>query len=205
MKDFPSVWAALSLPLMAAFFAVYAATRPLGVSLWRSAAKCGATFVAVATAVLGAVLYGSGAAGWLLVLALALCCAADFLIERSFAAGVAVFGLAHAAFIAYILGAARPVWASLPLGLALFLAAGILFYRELRALGGKGAALAAALPFTAGPRYGGFALGAAAFAVSDVFVAKDALSGANDRQRNGALLLYYLAVYAMAFVQLSSA
>ena len=141
MKDFPSVWAALSLPLMAAFFAVYAATRPLGVSLWRSAAKCGATFVAVATAVLGAVLYGSGAAGWLLVLALTLCCAADFLIERSFAAGVAVFGLAHAAFIAYILGAARPVWASLPLGLALFLAAGILFYRELRALGGKGAAL----------------------------------------------------------------
>ena len=123
MKDFPSVWAALSLPLMAAFFAVYAATRPLGVSLWRSAAKCGATFVAVATAVLGAVLYGSGAAGWLLVLALTLCCAADFLIERSFAAGVAVFGLAHAAFIAYILGAARPVWASLPLGLALFLAA----------------------------------------------------------------------------------
>ena len=47
-----------------------------------------------------------------------------------------------------------------------------------------------------------FALGAAAFAVSDVFVAKDALSGATDRQRNGALLLYYLAVYAMAFVQL---
>ncbi len=65
-------------------------------------------------------------------------------------------------------------------------------------------ALAAALPFTAGPRYAIFALGAAAFAVSDVFVAKDALSGATDRQRNGALLLYYLAVYAMAFVQLSS-
>lgn len=218
MEKFPLIWAALSLPLVAAFFAVYAATRPLGVSLWRSAAKCGATFVAVATAVLGAALYGRGAAGWLLVLALALCCAADFLIERSFAAGVAVFGLAHAAFIAYILRAARPVWASLPLGLALFLAAGILFYRELRALGGKGAALllypavlaamtalAAALPFTAGPRYGVFALGAAAFAVSDVFVAKDALSGATDRQRNGALLLYYLAVYAMAFVQLSSA
>ena len=73
------------------------------------------------------------------------------------------------------------------------------------ALGLALAALAAALPFTAGPRYGGFALGAAAFAISDVFVAKDALSGATDRQRNGALLLYYLAVYAMAFVQLSSA
>ena len=68
--------------------------------------------------------------------------------------------------------------------------------------GRYGAALAAALPFTAGPRYAIFALGAAAFAVSDVFVAKDALSGATDRQRNGALLLYYLAVYAMAFVQL---
>ena len=190
MENFIWVWPLLSLPVMAAFFGIYAATRPQGVSLWRSAAKCGA-------------------------LALALCCAADFAIERSFIAGVVGFALAHAAFIAYTLLAACPVWASLPLGAALFAAACILFARELRALGGKGAALlfypavlaamtalAAALPFTAGPRYAVFALGAAAFAVSDVFVAKDALSGATDRQRNGALLLYYLAVYAMAFVQL---
>ena len=210
MENFIWVWPLLYLPVMAAFFGIYAATRPQGVSLWRSAAKCGATFTAVMTAVVGAMLQG-----WLLVLALALCCAADFAIERSFIAGVVGFALAHAAFIAYILLAACPVWASLPLGAALFAAECILFARELRALGGKGAALlfypavlaamtalAAALPFTAGPRYAIFALGAAAFAVSDVFVAKDALSGATDRQRNGALLLYYLAVYAMAFVQL---
>lgn len=215
METFIWVWPLLSLPVMAAFFGIYAATRPQGVSLWRSAAKCGATFTAVMTAVVGAVLQDRGVQGWLLVLALALCCAADFAIERSFIAGVVGFALAHAAFIAYILLAAHPVWASLPLGAALFAAACILFARELRALGGKGAALlfypavlaamtalAAALPFTAGPRYTIFALGAAAFAVSDVFVAKDALAGATDRQRNGALLLYYLAVYAMAFVQL---
>lgn len=198
MENFIWVWPLLSLPVMAVFFGIYAATRSQGVSLWRSAAKCGATFTAVMTAVVGAVLQDRGVQGWLLVLALALCCAADFAIERSFIAGVVGFALAHAAFIAYILLAACPVWASLPLGAALFAAACILFARELRALGGKGAAL----PFTAGPRYAIFALGAAAFAVSDVFVAKDALSGATDRQRNGALLLYYLAVYAMAFVQL---
>ena len=223
MENFIWVWPLLSLPVMTAFFGIYAATRSQGVSLWRSAAKCGATFTAVMTAVVGAVLQDRGVQGWLLVLALALCCAADFAIERSFIAGVVGFALAHAAFIAYILLAARPVWASLPLGAALFAAACILFARELRALGGKGAALLfypavlaamtalAAAPsseawkrdaFTAGPRYAIFALGAAAFAVSDVFVAKDALSGATDRQRNGALLLYYLAVYAMAFVQL---
>lgn len=163
MENFIWVWPLLSLPVMAVFFGIYAATRSQGVSLWRSAAKCGATFTAVMTAVIGAVLQDRGAQGWLLVLALALCCAADFAIERSFIAGVVGFALAHAAFIAYILLAAHPVWASLPLGAALF---------------------------------------AAAFAVSDVFVAKDALSSATDRQRNGALLLYYLAVYAMAFVQL---
>ncbi len=141
MENFIWVWPLLSLPVMAAFFGIYAATRSQGVSLWRSAAKCGATFTAVMTAVVGAVLQDRGAQGWLLVLALALCCAADFAIERSFIAGVVGFALAHAAFIAYILLAAHPVWASLPLGAALFAAACILFARELRALGGKGAAL----------------------------------------------------------------
>ena len=114
METFIWVWPLLSLPVMAVFFGIYAATRSQGVSLWRSAAKCGATFTAVMTAVVGAVLQDRGAQGWLLVLALALCCAADFAIERSFIAGVVGFALAHAAFIAYILLAAHPVWASLP-------------------------------------------------------------------------------------------
>ena len=122
MENFIWVWPLLSLPVMAVFFGIYAATRPQGVSLWRSAAKCGATFTAVMTAVVGAVLQDRGVQGWLLVLALALCCAADFAIERSFIAGVVGFALAHAAFIAYILLAACPVWASLPLGAALFAA-----------------------------------------------------------------------------------
>ena len=95
MENFIWVWPLLSLPVMAVFFGIYAATRSQGVSLWRSAAKCGATFTAVMTAVVGAVLQDRGVQGWLLVLALALCCAADFAIERSFIAGVVGFALAQ--------------------------------------------------------------------------------------------------------------
>ncbi len=215
MKAFTTIWVAVSLLVMTAFFVIYAQTRPLGVTLWRSVAKCGATFMAVATAAFGVVLHDRGPRGWLLVLALALCCAADFALERSFAAGVTGFALAHAVFIAYMLCTTRPVWGSLPIGILLFAVCGLLFWRELHALGGKGAAmllypavlaamaaLAVALPFTVGPRYWFFAIGAVAFVVSDVFVAKDVLVGAPDVERNGALLLYYAAVYVMACTEL---
>lgn len=215
LKVFTGVWLAVSLVVMFAFFSIYAQTRPMGVTLWRSIAKCGATFMAVSTAVFGVLLHNQSPRGWLLVLALVLCCVADFALERSFAVGVTGFALAHVVFIAYMLCTAKPVWGSLPIGLVLFVVASLLFWRELHALGGKGAAmllypavlaamtaLAVALPFTVGPRYWFLAIGAAAFAVSDVFVAKDALIGAPDPERNGALLLYYLAVYAMACTEL---
>ena len=70
--------------------------------MWRSAAKCGATFVAVITAVLGIVLFNRPANAWLLALALLFCCIADFVIERDFRFGVISFGLAHLVLIGYI-------------------------------------------------------------------------------------------------------
>lgn len=208
------VWVALSLPVLAVFWWIYTRTRG-STALWHRAAKCGATFMALTAAVIGAVFVQKSSEGWVLVLAVALCCVGDFLIERSLAQGIAGFAAAHAAFIAYMLLIAPPQLWSLPLALVFYGLIALLFRRDLKNLGSMlmplvlyplvlsaMAALAVPLPFTLSPRYAVFAVGALAFAVSDMFVAKDAISNVSLRQKNGALLLYYLAVYAMASVLL---
>ena len=63
-------------------------------------------------------------------------------------------------------------------------------------------AMAGTLPFVVSPQWILFALGAAAFCVSDLFVARDFICGITGAQKNGALILYYLAVYAMASIQI---
>ena len=55
MRVFRVLWPLISLPMMLSFCYIYNATRSFGSTMWRSAAKCGATFVAVITAVLGIV------------------------------------------------------------------------------------------------------------------------------------------------------
>ena len=95
MRVFRVLWPLISLPMMLSFCYIYNATRSFGSTMWRSAAKCGATFVAVITAVLGIVLFNRPANAWLLALALLFCCIADFVIERDFRFGVISFGLAH--------------------------------------------------------------------------------------------------------------
>ena len=84
MRVFRVLWPLISLPMMLSFCYVYNTTRSFGSTMWRSAAKCGATFVAVITAVLGIVLFNRPANAWLLALALLFCCIADFVIEREF-------------------------------------------------------------------------------------------------------------------------
>ena len=84
MRVFRVLWPLISLPMMLSFCYIYNATRSFGSTMWRSAAKCGATFVAVITAVLGIVLFNRPANAWLLALALLFCCIADFVIERDF-------------------------------------------------------------------------------------------------------------------------
>ena len=88
MRVFRVLWPLISLPMMLSFCYVYNTTRSFGSTMWRSAAKCGATFVAVITAVLGIVLFNRPANAWLLALALLFCCIADFVIERDFRFGV---------------------------------------------------------------------------------------------------------------------
>ena len=102
MRVFRVLWPLISLPMMLSFCYIYNATRSFGSTMWRSAAKCGATFVAVITAVLGIVLFNRSANAWLLALALLFCCIADFVIERDFRFGVISFGLAHLVLIGYI-------------------------------------------------------------------------------------------------------
>ena len=85
MRVFRVLWPLISLPMMLSFCYVYNTTRSFGSTMWRSAAKCGATFVAVITAVLGIVLFnrpGERVADF--ALALLFCCIADFVIEREF-------------------------------------------------------------------------------------------------------------------------
>ena len=83
MRVFRVLWPLISLPMMLSFCYIYNTTRSFGSTMWRSAAKCGATFVAVITAVLGIVLFNRPANAWLLALALLFCCIADFGGARS--------------------------------------------------------------------------------------------------------------------------
>lgn len=215
MRVFRVLWPLISLPMMLSFCYVYNATRSFGSTMWRSAAKCGATFVAVITAVLGIVLFNRPANAWLLALALLLCCIADFVIERDFRFGVISFGLAHLVLIGYIaqLGGFR--WGTVVAALIIYGIIALIFRQYLHSLGSMlipmvlyplvlsfMTAMAGTLPFVVSPRWVLFALGAAAFCISDLFVARDFICGITGAQKNGALILYYLAVYAMASIQL---
>lgn len=214
MRVFRLLWPLFSLPMMLSFCYVYNATRSFGSTPWRSAAKCGATFVAVITAVLGIVLYDRPAVSWLLALALLLCCISDFIIERNFRFGVISFGLAHLVLIGYIAQHGGFRWGTVVAALVIYGLIALIFRQYLHSLGSMlipmvlyplvlsfMTAMAGTLPFAVSPRWVLFALGAAAFCISDLFVARDFICGVTGTQKNGALILYYLAVYAMASIQ----
>ena len=135
MHVFRVLWPLISLPMMLSFCYIYNATRSFGSTMWRSAAKCGATFVAVITAVLGIVLFNRPANAWLLALALLFCCIADFVIERDFRFGVISFGLAHLVLIGYIaqLGGVR--WGTVVAALIIYGIIALIFRQYLHSLG----------------------------------------------------------------------
>ena len=135
MRVFRVLWPLISLPMMLSFCYIYNATRSFGSTMWRSAAKCGATFVAVITAVLGVVLFNRPANAWLLALALLFCCIADFVIERDFRFGVISFGLAHLVLIGYIaqLGGFR--WGTVVAALIIYGIIALIFRQYLHSLG----------------------------------------------------------------------
>ena len=141
MRVFRVLWPLISLPMMLSFCYIYNATRSFGSTMWRSVAKCGATFVAVITAV----------------------------IFRQYL---------------HSLGSMLLPMVLYPLVLSFM------------------TAMAGTLPFAVSTQWILFALGAAAFCISDLFVARDFICGITGTQKNGALILYYLAVYAMASIQL---
>lgn len=220
VQYFVPVWLAISIPVLLTFAYVYCATRRQGRQTWRSLAKSGATFTAVMTAVLGIVLYDRSPQHWLLVLGTFLCAVSDTAIEHSFLAGVVSFGLAHMAFIAYMIVLNGFVlWCLLP-AVVLYLAALLIFRKQLWKAGKLQApmllymavlavmtGMAAVMPFTLAPEYAVFAAGAVMFAVSDLFVARSVLAEPtgrkeSDLESNLVLLLYYAAVYAMASVLL---
>ena len=172
MRVFRVLWPLISLPMMLSFCYIYNATRSFGSTMWRSAAKCGATFVAVITAVLGIVLFNRSANAWLLALALLFCCIADFVIERDFRFGVISFGLAHLVLIGYIaqLGGFR--WGTVVAALIIYGIIALIFRQYLHSLGSMllpmvlyplvlsfMTAMAGTLPFAVSTQWILFALG----------------------------------------------
>lgn len=216
MRVFRVLWPLISLPMMLSFCYIYNTTRSFGSTMWRSAAKCGATFVAVITAVLGIVLFNRPANAWLLALASFILLHRGFCHqERDFSLRVISFGLAHLVLIGYIaqLGGFR--WGTVVAALVIYGIIALIFRQYLHSLGSMllpmvlyplvlsfMTAMAGTLPFAVSTQWILFALGAAAFCISDLFVARDFICGITGTQKNGALILYYLAVYAMASIQL---
>ena len=161
------------------------------------------TTCALALAVAGASLAGGDR--WLCVAALALCVAADVLLEIQFFAGMGMFIAGHVCYIAWFLRRAPLGMAQLVIFAALLLCASVLLIRWSKSIGTRMA------PFTTYAMIlsmmgacgiacvtGGLpgvltACGAAMFAVSDGMVCKEVLMPVSKMFDRNAMILYYAA------------
>lgn len=206
-----ALYTILALPLWGVLFYLYFVLRRASLPRESLAAKCAASFLAVASAVL-ALCRGGGnpfahPAFWFF----ALCTVADALLEIRFVPGMLVFGGAHVCLVVWLWGAAPVSPWSLAVWAAAYLCAAGLFRKELPTLGkltvpfclypallGASLALGVALPFTAGKAYWPLAVGTLCFFVSDMMVAKGELAGLPDFWQKPIMVLYWAALYLIA-------
>lgn len=204
----------LTLPAMAAMLYFYFTIRDRFPHLM---AKGGATWMALTTAVF---CYSQGSdlpVGGLMIAATALFVLADVLLDVRFLAGVAAFGLGHAALIGWIIAQKAHLSQPLLSGFSVLMAAVLyalavfIFRRKLRQAGKKAivmlvyavvlslmTAMAASLLLSGGLRYLVFALGAVCFMISDLLVAQGMLAGMARKWHVLAMILYESAVMMMA-------
>lgn len=205
------IWTVVCVPLMALGTVLYFAFQYHGqkaLSLfWKSFASgmmvllCGA----------GLVFDGKSPLNSLLFWGLVACCVADCVLELHFVSGMGAFGAAHVLFILHILSAAPPVWYSILVWIALYGITAFLYRKIIPTLGKNlipfllypailmaMAAMAVALPFTAGISWWSTALGALVFAISDLLVAKGVLVGNSRACQHFTLALYDLALLGLA-------
>lgn len=205
------VYACFALPLWAALFALYFILRKARLARQSLIAKCGGSFLAVASAGLALYLRGENPlahwAFWFFVL----CTGADALLEIRFVPGMLLFGAAHVCLIVWLWGLAPAGWFSLVAWLLAYGATALLFRREIPRLGkllvpfllypallGASLALGVALPFTAGNSYWPLALGTACFYISDMMVAKSELSHLDESWQKPIMLLYWAALFLIS-------
>lgn len=209
-------WAAMILPEMAAGTGAYFLMKYRMNSRWKILAKCMVTWMAVCTAAAGVMQNQNSPFQSLIFWAMVLFMTADGLLEVHFPAGAAVFGLGHVCLIVWYFEKGGFHHETAEIFVVLFLGASVLFRKEKRRLlDGKKylhvtglylylvflmAMVSMAVMLWASLGKEGIlpGIGAAAFAVSDMMVGKNALTGLPRKVNDLALGLYYLAVFCIA-------
>ena len=206
------LFSCMALPLWAAIFALYFLLRRDRRTMRHSLiAKCAGSILAVSSAGLALCLRGENPLCHGIFWFFVLCTIADALLELQFVAGMLVFGAAHVCLLFWLWGIAPPTWWSLLFWAVPYGASAVLFRREIPKLGrltipfclypavlSASLALAAPLPFTAGPALWPAAVGALCFFVSDMLVAKGELTGLDPKFHKLVMLLYWGALYLLA-------
>lgn len=206
------------LPEMAAGTGAYFLMKYRMNSRWKILAKCMVTWMAVCTAAAGIMQHQESPFRSLIFWAMLLFMTADGLLEVHFPAGAAMFGLGHVFLILWYFEKGGFQVRTAEVFAVLFLAASFLFRKEKRRLLDKNrylhisglylylvflmamVSMAVMLPVSVGNEGMLPGIGASAFAVSDMMVGKNALSGLSRRMNDLALILYYLAVFCIALV-----
>lgn len=195
--------ALLAAAVMAAVGFLYGGGGRLGIAGGaRLALKGSATLVAAALACYGA-LHGGGTPAWLICAGIAVCAAADVLLERVFFAGMACFAAGHALYIAAFL-MMRPVGAA---SAAAFAALAVVCCAVAYALRARltpaaayllyGLLLSAMAALAVGQRPSAWA-GAWLFLASDLVLAFRLAGAAPAAAGHAVLLLYYGGQYLLA-------
>lgn len=211
-------WTVMMLPGMAAGTGAYFLMKYRMESRWKILAKCMVTWMAVCTAAAGVLQRGENPFLSLIFWAMVLFMTADGLLEVYFPAGAAVFGLGHVFLILWYFEKGGFRFETAEIFAVLFLGVSALFRKEKRDLLDRKkylqviglylylvflmamVSMAVLLPVPLGKEGILPAAGASAFAVSDMMVGKNALTGLPRRVNDFALILYYAAVTCIALV-----
>lgn len=209
-------WILMILPVMAVGTGLYFLIKERLDSRWKIAAKCMVTWMAVCTAAVGVIQQQEHPWKSLIFWAVLLFMAADGLLEVVFPAGAAVFAVGHILLITWYIqnGGFHPE--AMLLFAVLCLGAVFLFRKEEKMLLEQKkylqiaglylylaflmtmVSMAAFLPASSGREGILPAVGAFAFAASDMMVGKNVLTGLSRRKNEFALCLYYAAVLCIA-------
>lgn len=205
------LYSCFALPLWATMAALYAILCREKLKRESLIAKCGGSFLSVASAGMAFCLAGENPFSQVIFWFFVLCTAADAMLEIHFVSGMVLFAGGHICLILWLWGLTAPTWRSLLLWAVAYGMVAWLFRREIPKLGKLTApfvlypavlsvslALALPVPFVLGTFYIPLAIGVLCFFISDLMVAKDQLVGVSPRSHKLIMLLYWAALYLIS-------